>query len=291
MSRLRVKKMGSNTILDNLDQLCALFVHVVRADNPVPYAKTLDPDYVLPYWKKMAQLVENGERVIFAAYVDHGIFGSVELRFDNRKGALYRGEVEKLLVDSRFRAAGVRMALLKAVEDELKATGSRHCVPAFCTEGLIGLTRDTIGDKVDGVHPRVKSAGNQPDTKRPGLRINNQLTVVPTRRLGLSRDFYQRQLGLCLLADTGLDVFFDTGGGTFLLRSVGEIYPVAWPIMEWCVSDLMCTVINLRNRHVEIVPYGLYVRDKLGIFAFPDGSKGAMIRDPDGNLLLLREPE
>lgn len=290
MSRLRVKKMGPNTILDNLDQLCALFVNVVRADNPVPYAKALDPDYVLPYWKKMAQSVEKRERVIFAAYVDRGIFGSAELRFDDRKGALYRGEVEKLLVDSRFRAAGVRMALLRAVEDELKATGTRHCVPAFCTEGLIGMARDTIGDKVDGVHLGDKIAGNQPHAKRPGLRINNQITVVPTRRPRLSRDFHQRQLGFCLLSDKGLDVFFDTGGGTFLLRCDGEFHPASWPIMEWCVSDLICTVIDLRNRHVEFVPYGLYVRDKLGIFAFEDGGKGALIRDPDGNLLLLREP-
>jgi predicted enzyme related to lactoylglutathione lyase len=41
---------------------------------------------------------------------------------------------------------------------------------------------------------------------------------------------------------------------------------------------------------VTIVQNGIYDEDRFGIFAYPDGGKGAILRDPDGNLLALRAP-
>jgi hypothetical protein len=46
---------------------------------------------------------------------------------------------------------------------------------------------------------------------------------------------------------------------------------------------------QLSMRNVYIIPHGKSQEGKLGIFTHDDGAKGALIRDPDGNLLALRQ--
>jgi hypothetical protein len=290
MDEIYVTRMSGKEILRFLDKFCTLFVNVVRADNPAPYVNALNRESIRPYWVKMAHSVFDSDSKIIVAFVGGGIFGAVKYRVDERQGILWRGEIEKFLVDSRFRREQVTAALLREVDKEVRITGTRADAPARRTGKDFDVPCDPGICEVPPLTPGVGHAGNWILTGRPGFRIKDEIAVVPSKKLDLSKDFYRCKLGLRLLSFRHLGEFFDTGGGILLLRAVDEVHPLPWPIAEWCVSNLHYAVIEMRSRNVNIVPNGIYREDRFGIFPHPDGGMGVIIRDPDGNLLALREP-
>ncbi len=268
-----------------MDRLCILFGHVPGTGEPPAHCRDLDRQSIVAYWKRVALAVLDGESTLFAAFVGNGIFGSLEYRAGRGNATSADGESENLLVDSRFRREEVTAALHRALEAEVRTRGA---VAVPDGEGDVPSSMDRAGARMaarTGILPPPK-----PHEGRSGIRIRDQIAVVPTRDLAGSKSFYQNQLGLTFLSYRYMEAFLDAGGGLLLLRLVDRVDPLPWPIVEWCVQDLPRAILELRARRVRIEHQTLFETDRLGIFKFPDGGRGAIIRDPEGNLLTLREP-
>jgi catechol 2,3-dioxygenase-like lactoylglutathione lyase family enzyme len=115
--------------------------------------------------------------------------------------------------------------------------------------------------------------------------------TLPTRDMERSRRFYTETLGLSE-SRLGLEggAYYDAGGGTVL-----HVYetPAAIPehtAASFLVKDLGAVISELRERGVELEEYdlpGLKTED--GVATLPEGFRGAWIKDPDGNILGLRD--
>jgi hypothetical protein len=290
MDAICIERLNGEEMLDFLDLFCTLFINVVRADNPASYMNALDRNAIRSYWENMAISVSNGKSNVLAAFIGSGIFGAVEYRLNKRQGKTCGCSVIKLLVDSRFRREQVTADLLLVVDTEARAAGARPNLPGLYNGEPVEPTGDQPVRRAAGSSPGGKPAGLWLPRKRAGFDLRDEITLVPIKRIRVSADFYRNKLGLRLRSFFYLGDFVDTGAGTLFLRSVENVRPAPWPIAEWFVPDLAWSLTEMRSRNVSIVPNGLYAEDRFGTFAHPDGGKAAIIRDPDGNLLALREP-
>jgi catechol 2,3-dioxygenase-like lactoylglutathione lyase family enzyme len=117
----------------------------------------------------------------------------------------------------------------------------------------------------------------------PGRVVAFLATADPDR----ARDFYERTLGLGLLADEESALVFDAGGSELRLQKVEEVRPPAGTALGWRVDDIELALDGLE---VDVERYDSLEQDERGIWTAPSGARVAWFTDPDGNILSLTEP-
>ena len=75
------------------------------------------------YWADQEPAVDAGRKIVFAAYDDSTIVGTVTLDRAWPPNQPHRGDIAKMLVDSHHRRRGVGKLLLKTLEDEASRMG------------------------------------------------------------------------------------------------------------------------------------------------------------------------
>ncbi|WP_157961459.1 GNAT family N-acetyltransferase [Microvirga flavescens] len=72
------------------------------------------------WWGGVIEKIAAGDTVLFAAYVDGVLSGTVQLGLDTPPNQPHRGDVKKLLVHRRARKQGLASHLLTALEEEAR---------------------------------------------------------------------------------------------------------------------------------------------------------------------------
>jgi catechol 2,3-dioxygenase-like lactoylglutathione lyase family enzyme len=106
--------------------------------------------------------------------------------------------------------------------------------------------------------------------------------VVPTLAVSdmeRARYFYEEELGLAVEADVVETVRYSCGGDTALAIFERPMEPVDRTVAAFEVEDIEGEVNELRGRGVEVQ----------GIITLPNGVQRAFFKDPDGNVLGMRE--
>jgi catechol 2,3-dioxygenase-like lactoylglutathione lyase family enzyme len=115
------------------------------------------------------------------------------------------------------------------------------------------------------------------------------VTTIPVEDLAVAKPFYQDVLGLRLLEETPFAMRFGAGRGTqlsvFKRPPVGRGHTVA----HFEVADIEAAVADLRSRGAVFEEYtsGLLITTN-GIAPLGP-ARGAWLKDPDGNVLGLRQ--
>ena len=117
----------------------------------------------------------------------------------------------------------------------------------------------------------------------------NVIAFVATRQSDRARLFYNKTLGLRLVADTPFALVFDAGGTMLRISKVGELTLVPYTVLGWKVLNIRATVEGLTSGGVTFERYEGMPQDELGIWTTPNGDKVAWFKDPDGNTLSLSE--
>lgn len=104
-----------------------------------------------------------------------------------------------------------------------------------------------------------------------------------------SKEFYEKTLGLRLVADEAYALVFDSNGTQLRIQKVQKTQPPPFTVLGWEVSDIRETLIALRERGVTFERFGFMKQDDLGVWAADDRTKVAWFKDPDGNLLSLTQ--
>jgi catechol 2,3-dioxygenase-like lactoylglutathione lyase family enzyme len=107
-------------------------------------------------------------------------------------------------------------------------------------------------------------------------RVAPTLAVSDMRR---SRRFYEDKLALTIEAEVEGTVRDSCGSGTGIALFEGSVEPMDRTVAAFEVVDLEGEVAALRERGIEVE----------GITVLPSGLKRAFFRDPDGNVLGMRE--
>ena len=110
-------------------------------------------------------------------------------------------------------------------------------------------------------------------------------TVQPER----AKDFYQKTLGLSLVADEPWALVFDANGTMLRLQKVPQFTPAPFTSLGWRVNDIHALLQRLAETGVSAERYAHFEQDALGVWSSPGGAKVAWFKDPDGNTLSLTQ--
>jgi catechol 2,3-dioxygenase-like lactoylglutathione lyase family enzyme len=115
------------------------------------------------------------------------------------------------------------------------------------------------------------------------------VTTIPVVDLDRARQFYGEALGLRLLFESGPSLRFEAGKGTQL--SVFRRGPTKadHTVCHFEVTGLEGLIQDLESRGVEFLDYDEGPLKTTNHIAQLGPAKGAWFRDPDGNILGLRE--
>jgi GNAT superfamily N-acetyltransferase len=106
-----------------LDGLADVTLDCVAGGASVGFMHPFTRDRALVFWRRVADGVAAGERILFVAEDPGGICGTVQLVLAEMENQPHRADVSKLLVHRRARRHGVGATLMQAVEDAARACG------------------------------------------------------------------------------------------------------------------------------------------------------------------------
>jgi len=116
------------------------------------------------------------------------------------------------------------------------------------------------------------------------------MAFIPVTDAGRAKPFYEKTLGLKVVAEDPYGVMFDANGVTLRMSVVGsELKPAPFTILGWSVADIRAVIPALESKGVVFERYDFFEQDELGVWTSPEGAKIAWFKDPDGNTLSLAQ--
>jgi GNAT superfamily N-acetyltransferase len=101
--------------------LAELLIDCVEGGASVSFMLPITRERALAFWRKAADGVARGERVLLVAEDDEGLLGTVQVVLDQPENQPHRAEVSKMLVFRRARRRGIGALLMQAAEDAARA--------------------------------------------------------------------------------------------------------------------------------------------------------------------------
>jgi ribosomal protein S18 acetylase RimI-like enzyme len=106
-----------------LRALAEVLVDCVEGGASVSFMLPMTPEKSLAFWRKVADGVTRGERILLVAEDAQGIVGTVQVILDQPENQPHRADVAILLVHRRARRQGAGEALMRAAEAAAREAG------------------------------------------------------------------------------------------------------------------------------------------------------------------------
>jgi ribosomal protein S18 acetylase RimI-like enzyme len=101
--------------------LAELLIDVVEGGASVSFMSPLARSQAEAFWQRVAHDVEQGDRVLLAAFDGEALVGTAQLLLATPPNQPHRAEVAKVLVLPRARRRGVGRMLMSALEEEARS--------------------------------------------------------------------------------------------------------------------------------------------------------------------------
>ena len=118
---IRVRRLGADEAAARAGELADLLIDCVAGGASVSFMWPLSADKALAFWRRVADGVASGERVLLVAEDTQGLAGTVQLVMGLPENQPHRGDVAKMLVHRRARRQGIARRLMDAVDDAARA--------------------------------------------------------------------------------------------------------------------------------------------------------------------------
>ena len=118
-----MKRLDAGAVRDASGDLAAVLVDAVAGGDSVSFMDGLDADGARAFYESLLPEIEDGTRVLLAAYVDGELVGTVQLVHAWPPNSQHRADVAKLVVHRSARGQGVGRALMERLEEEARADG------------------------------------------------------------------------------------------------------------------------------------------------------------------------
>jgi catechol 2,3-dioxygenase-like lactoylglutathione lyase family enzyme len=116
------------------------------------------------------------------------------------------------------------------------------------------------------------------------------VAFVATTDSAKARAFYQGVLGLDCISEDQFAIVFDVNGVELRVQKVKTLTPQQHTQLGWSVASIEEAVRTLRAKGVLFEIYPSLQQAADGVWLAPSGAKVAWMKDPDGNVLSLTEP-
>jgi GNAT superfamily N-acetyltransferase len=120
---VEVRRLTAADARAALDGLAAVLVDTVDGGDSVSFMAGLGQNEARAFYESLLPEVENGTRVLLAAYDEGELVGTVQFVHAWPPNSRHRADVAKLLVHRRARGRGVGRALMERLENEARADG------------------------------------------------------------------------------------------------------------------------------------------------------------------------
>ncbi len=128
-----------------IDMLADVLIDCVEGGASVSFVHPLTRDRATAFWRRVAEGVESGTRVLLIAEDEHGVCGTVQLSFDLPENQPHRADLAKMLVHRRARRQGLGAALMQAAEITARECGKTLLVLDAVTGGDAARLYERLG--------------------------------------------------------------------------------------------------------------------------------------------------
>ena len=136
-----------------LQGLADVLIDCVEGGASVSFMLPMTREKSLAFWRKVADGVARGERVLFVAEDAQGIAGTVQVILDLPENQPHRAEIAKMLVHRRARRQGAGAALMRAAEDAARRAG-RTLLVLDTGDATAARLYERLGWRAAGTVPR-----------------------------------------------------------------------------------------------------------------------------------------
>jgi GNAT superfamily N-acetyltransferase len=143
-AQIEIRRLSASEARAQLDGLAAVLADCVAGGASVSYMAPFSHDQARDAFEVVAADVEQGRRLLLAAFADGRLVGTVQVILALPPNQPHRGEIAKLLVHRSARRRGIAQLLMGHAESEARA------------EGRTLLVLDTVtGDDAERLYTRL----------------------------------------------------------------------------------------------------------------------------------------
>ena len=151
--RIEIRRLDAAEAHAQLDALAAVLFDCVDGGASVGYMAPFSHEQARAAFEGWAAEVEQGRRLILAAFVDDYLVGTVQVVLALMPNQPHRGEIAKVLVHRAARKRGIGRLLMERAEEEARAEGKTLLVLDAVTGGDAARLYDRMGWTTVGVVP------------------------------------------------------------------------------------------------------------------------------------------
>ncbi len=141
---VEIRRLEAADAREQLDALARVLVDCVEGGASVRYLAPFRPEQARDAFAAVAADVEQGRRILLAAFLDGQLIGTVQVALAQQPNSPHRAEIAQLLVHRAARRRGIAERLMEAAEREARA------------EGKTLLVLDTVtGDAAERLYTRL----------------------------------------------------------------------------------------------------------------------------------------
>ncbi|KAA1013796.1 GNAT family N-acetyltransferase [Paraburkholderia panacisoli] len=136
IDNLSVRRVGANEAAACVEALADVLIDCVEGGASVSFMLPISRERAVGFWRKVADDVASGERVLLIAEEGDGqIVGTVHLITAQPENQPHRADIAKMLVRRKARRRGVAQRLMAAVEHAAREEGKSVLVLDTVTGG------------------------------------------------------------------------------------------------------------------------------------------------------------
>ena len=122
---IRIRPISAREAVERSSVLADILVDCVVGGAAVSFLAPLARDKAEAFWRRVAEGVARGERVLIVAEERPSgtVIGTAQLALEQPENQPHRADVQKVLVRRDARRRGIGAALMRSVEDAARAAG------------------------------------------------------------------------------------------------------------------------------------------------------------------------
>lgn len=123
-SQVMVRRVGADEAAARVEALADVLIDCVEGGASVSFMLPLPREKAVAFWRRIADGVARGERVLIVAEDGEGqLLGTVQLVLSMPDNQPHRADVAKMLVHRKARRRGIAQRLMAAVDEEARKEG------------------------------------------------------------------------------------------------------------------------------------------------------------------------
>jgi GNAT superfamily N-acetyltransferase len=152
---ISIRPLTPPEVYERISALTDILIDCVEGGAFVSFMAPLSTEKAQAFWRGVAERIAGGKLALLIAEdtATNRVIGTVQIVLDHPENQPHRADISKMLVHSNARKRGVGTALMRAAEDNARATGKTLLLLDTATGGDAARLYEHLGWTTAGVVP------------------------------------------------------------------------------------------------------------------------------------------